>query len=269
MGLTSLAGEFMFYRVDYLLAVILVGGIIGWLLGRRASRIASAVIARWYFVAVVVLLALTAVVFVHGVVLDAGPGWNRAGGIIGDVGKLFFGMLFGLTLRRSDRLELLREPAISSALCLATGYTFVTAGYVKAFQMQGMTEFFTQSGYTAGFLKFIMTIEVLGGMAMLVPWAVPLGIAGLSVDMFGAFYTHIHNGDPLNDSTGAIGMLMRLGAIAIFWALRQDSAGSARAVRKSLFAVGVAAVICMVIAVGGSEIVRHHRSPTAPQAAHP
>ena len=80
-----------------------------------------------------------------------------------------------------------------------------------------MREFFAQSGYPDAFLRFIITVEVFGALAMLIPNAVPAALAGLGIDMFGAVLTHIHNGDPLNDSTGAIAMLLRLGIFAVLW----------------------------------------------------
>ena len=120
----------------------------------------------------------------------------------GDVSNFFFGAIFGVSLVRPQRLALLLEPAVYSALCLSTGFGFLTAGFVKALYLQGMIEFFVQPGYSMTFLKFIMTAEVLCGAALLIPWAILPAVAGLSIDMFGAIYTHIHNGDPINDSTG-------------------------------------------------------------------
>jgi hypothetical protein len=46
--------------------------------------------------------------------------------------------------------------------------------------------------------------------------------------------THIHNGDPLNDSTGAIGMLIRLIAVGVLLTIRQRSAATLPTVRSSL-----------------------------------
>jgi len=75
--------------------------------------------------------------------------------------------------------------------------------------------------------------------------------------MFGAVATHVHNGDPLNDSTGAIGMLIRLVAIGILWSLRPHAGRQASSVRRSLLGVGATVVVCLVIAIGGSVAVRH------------
>jgi hypothetical protein len=46
--------------------------------------------------------------------------------------------------------------------------------------------------------------------------------------------THIHNGDPLNDSTGAIGMLIRLIAVGVLLTIRQRSAATLPTVSSSL-----------------------------------
>jgi len=110
---------------------------------------------------------LGAATFFGLAVLPATATWSRAGNIIGDGGNLLLGALFGAALGRTRRLDLLREPAVFDGLCLMTAYIFVTAGFVKALFMQGMSDFFTQSGYSLGFLKFIMTAEVLGGAALL------------------------------------------------------------------------------------------------------
>ena len=67
-----------------------------------------------------------------------------------------------------------------------------------------MTTFFHQSGYSVGFLKCVITVEAFAALALLIPATVLPAILVLTVDMFGAIYTHMHNGDPLNDSTGAI-----------------------------------------------------------------
>jgi hypothetical protein len=92
--------------------------------------------------------------------------------------------------------------------------------------MQGMVEFFTQSGYSTPFLKFIIVAEVLGGMGLLIPWTVLPAITGLSVDMFGAIYTHIHNA------------------------------------RRRLAAVGVCIALCISAAVSGGMMVRHLSTPS-------
>jgi uncharacterized membrane protein YphA (DoxX/SURF4 family) len=257
----------MIYRVDYMLAVLLAGSLIGATIRRRAAGIEPARLSRLYFVVVVVLLAFRATAFVCGLVLSHGTVWNRVGSGLGDALNFSLGALFGLALGGAGRLALLREPPVYSALCLSTSLSFVIAGFSKALYMQGMIEFFTQSGYSVPFLKFIMSIEVLGGLALLVPWAVLPMIAGLSIDMFGAVYTHIHNGDPIHDSTGAIALLIRLGVIAVLRILSRQSLAQALSLRKSFLLVGGGAVICLVLAVSGSALAGHSQQAAPAQAA--
>ncbi len=52
-----------------------------------------------------------------------------------------------------------------------------------------MTEFFTQSGYSVTFLRFIVIAEIFGGIGLLLPWAFIPALAGLTIDMFGAVLT--------------------------------------------------------------------------------
>lgn len=247
----------MIYRVDYILAVLLAGAIVGLLLSRWVTPISPSRLARWYFGAVAITLVLRAVFFVCGLVLNDASFWTLAGGAVGDTGGLLFGALFGLASRRADRRDFLLDPAIYSALCLSVAVVFAIAGIAKAFSIQGMTEFFTQSGYSASFLRIIITGEVLSALALLIPQTEILAVSALSVDMFGAIYTHIHNGDPLNDSTGAIGVLIRLLPIAVLWLLRRQSGKAASYIRTSFLTVAMGAVVCIIAAVAGSEIVRH------------
>jgi hypothetical protein len=123
--------------------------------------------------------------------------------------------------------------------------------------MAGMGEFFVQSGYTLGFLKFIILAEAFGAIGLLLPWGVIPAMIGLSVDMFGAFLTHAHNGDPVNDSTGTIGSLIRLVALAVLWTLRSQEGPSRRTVRVSVLAVAAATLVCVLLAGIGRVTIRH------------
>jgi hypothetical protein len=102
----------------------------------------------------------------------------------------------------------------------------------------------------------------LGGMGLLIPWTVLPAITGLSVDMFGAIYTHIHNGDSIDDSTGAISALIRFGAIAALWAWRPRPNDSKDSARRRLAAVGVCIALCISAAVSGGMMVRHLSTPS-------
>jgi uncharacterized membrane protein YphA (DoxX/SURF4 family) len=255
----------MFYRVDYLLAVIVGGVLVGAAIGSRTSRIEPERLANYYLRVVAILVVLKAVFFVCGTVLAHPAVWNRMGSAIGDTNSFVFGIIFGVATRRDHR-KLLCDSAIFSALCLATGVGFVTAGYSKALYMQGMIDFFTQSGYSTQFLKFIMAAEVFGGIGLLIPWTVVPATLGLSLDMFGAIYTHVHNGDPLNDSTGAISMLIRLAAIVTLWAWR-PRAELVDSVRKRFVAVALAAAMSIIGAVVGSTLIRWFSPPVPAHSA--
>jgi len=190
---------------------------------------------------------------------------TTVGGLAGDLLGLFFGILFGLAARRKDTRELLTDPSILGALCMALAFTFALAGVGKAFSMAPMTDFFTQSGYSVTFLKFIVIAEIFAGIGLLLPWAVVPALIGLTVDMFGAVLTHIHNGDPLNDSTGAIGALIRLFVVGVLWALSRRRGASSSSVRNSVLSVATVGVVCLLIAIGGSAAMHH----LGTEATHP
>jgi uncharacterized membrane protein YphA (DoxX/SURF4 family) len=189
-------------------------------------------------------------------------GFSRiASGSIGDLTGFFVGAVFGLAARRKDARRLLVDPSVLSALCMALAFTFLMAGIGKAFSLTSMTEFFTKSGYSVSFLKFIVIAEIFGAVGLLLPWAFLPSLIGLTIDMFGAVVTHIHNGDPLNDNTGAIGLLIRLVAVGVLWALSPRAGKPECTVRNSLLGVGATAVACLAIAVAGSISMRHLNPP--------
>jgi uncharacterized membrane protein YphA (DoxX/SURF4 family) len=258
----------LFYRVDYILALLTTGLLLGLLFGGRAARIDAARLARVYYFTIIVLLSIAATTLLGRMLLPTHPSFAWIGKTGSDLGSVVFGSLFGLSLRRSNRLELLRQPAVFTALCLAGGFGFIINGFLSSVAVKSMTDFFTQSGYTEGFQQFIMTIEVFGGIGLLVPWAAPIAAFGLSIDMFGSLATHIHNGDPLNDSTGAISQLIRLTTIALIWAIRPTAPAPLGPVRKRILAVGIAAVISAIIAFGGARILRHHAPAQTPSSTH-
>ncbi len=253
----------MFYRVDYATAVLLVGFLAGFLCSRSAENISSARLARGYYVTVAILLTLRTTVFAISMLLAGNARWSTLGGLIGDVLAVLFGALFGLAARRSNRRAFLVDPNVLAALTMSFAFTFAMAGLGKAFSMTPMTEFFTQSGYSIAFLKFIIIAEIFGGIGLLLPWSFLPALLGLTIDMFGAVLTHVHNGDPLNDSTDAIGMLIRLAALAILWMMRTRQVEPERTLRDSVIRIAAAAAICLLIAVGGGVAMRHHAPPAA------
>ncbi|HEY1744049.1 MAG TPA: DoxX family protein [Granulicella sp.] len=247
----------MFYRVDYTMAVLLAGFLIGLLVGTATEKVAATPLARRYYAAIAILLVLRTSIFAYTMLISPQSVLTTVGGITGDLSGLLFGVLFGLAVRRKDTRELLIDPSIFGALCMALAFTFALTGVGKAFSMAPMTDFFTQSGYSVTFLKFIVIAEVFAGIGLLLPWAVVPALIGLTVDMFGAVLTHIHNGDPLNDSTGAIGALIRLFAVGVLWALSRRTGSSSPSVRRSILSVATVGAVCLLIAIGGSAAMRH------------
>jgi hypothetical protein len=182
--------------------------------------------------------------------------------LVGDLGIVLAGVVYGLAVLervRGSAAAVLRAPELRFALCLSVGVGFVVGGMGSAAYIDFMREFFTHSGYSHSFLYFIMAIEVLGGVALVLPWRwlVLAAVTGLAIDMFGAIYTHVHNGDPLDDSTSAIGALLRLAPLAVL------TVGG----RRARVVVGIGAVVCAALAVGGGVLVRRDPVSAATPAA--
>jgi len=253
----------MYYRVDYQLAILLGGFIAGILCSRRVQKVPASQLARMYYAVIAILLVLRTVAFAGSMLTVRQNFWTTGGGILSDLSFILYGGLFGLATRRRDSRELLTDSEILSALCMTLAFTFAIAGIAKAFSMTPMTEFFSQSGYSVVFLKFIVFAEVFGAIGLLLPWAVVTALIGLTIDMFGAVVTHVHNGDPLNDSTGAICMLIRLAVLGVLWMLRPWLGDSEATVRSSMLTVGVVGVVCLLSAIGGSVVMRHLGSHAA------
>jgi uncharacterized membrane protein YphA (DoxX/SURF4 family) len=253
----------MFYRVDYNLAVMLAGFVVGALFSRRTAGIDSSRLAGACYAAVAILVVLRTCAFTGVLIASHTQPFNTAGGLTGDLLGFLFGAFFGLALRRGGGGAFLRSSTLLRALCLMLAFNFAMAGIGKAFSMGPMTEFFTQSGYSVAFLRFIDIAEVVGALGLLVPWGVPFALAGLTVDMFGAVLTHVHNGDPLNDSSGAIAQLIRLAAVGVLWAMRPREDGSSRKVRTAVVWVAASLMICCLLAEGGSVAIRHWSPPAS------
>ena len=248
----------MLYRVDYTLALLLAGAIVTVVAGRWRAAIDGARVARGYLVATAAIVAVRVVVLVARDAL--GVTWipDLVGPLAGDLGVVLVGAIYGLAVLdrgRGDAAAVLRAPELRFALCLSAGIGFVLTVIGSARSIEFMRGFFTESGYSHGFLYFIMAIELLGGIALVLPWRwlVLAAVAGLAIDMFGAVYTHLHNGDPLDDSTGAIGQLLRLAPLAVLTVKG----------RRARVAVGLAAVGCAALAAAGSALIRRDAAVAA------
>lgn len=188
--------------------------------------------------------------------------WGRVGGCIGDLLGLTFGALLGLAIRRQDARNFLTSSSILDAKCVALAFSFALAGISKAFAMVPMTDFFIQSGYSVTFLKFIIIAEVFGAIWVLIPWAVISALIGVAVDMFGTVLTYIHNGDPVNDSTGAIGSLINIVLLGGLFALRHKDDFRLPTTRGAIIRTAAVTLVCLLIAMIGSAAVRYYGPPT-------
>jgi uncharacterized membrane protein YphA (DoxX/SURF4 family) len=248
----------MFYRVDYILALMAAGFLLGALFSKKAENVSPHTLARAYYAAVASLMALRIAAYAWTTITTHAAFVGTVGSVIGDLSIVTFGAAFGLALRRHDARSFLTDRSLLDAFLLALAFGFVLAGVAKTFAIAPMTEFFTQSAYSVPFLKFIIIAEIFGGLALLLPWARIPAWTGLTIDMFGAVITHVHNGDPLNDSSGAIGMLIRLVAVAILFGLRPRERDVAQPpLSRALFVAIGAAVVCLCIALGGAVALRH------------
>ncbi len=239
-------------RFDYFLMLLVVGAIAGGALARVAARFDPIRLARGYLVVVAAVTAVRAVAFVAAIVLGLTVVRSIGAAIWRDATTLLLGGLYGLAAvdaRRGALKAFLAAPDVLLALRLTTGVAFVLVGLGDAFVIDRMIAFFARAGYPKEFLHFIMTIEVLGGVALLLPWRwlTLAATAGLAMDMFGAIYTHLSVGETIDECTQAIAMLLRLGTIAIL---------SMRPGRRRWVVVAGWAVGCALVAVAGGTYLR-------------
>jgi len=247
------------YRVDYTLGVTLAGFLAGMFLGRRLKMTAPAIGDAYFRV---VLVLLVPILILNMLTLTLGPqrSWTIAATVIGTGANFIFGAVFGTASGGPHGVTLLQQPRVLAAIRITTAFTFVLAAVGKAFSMPYMTGFFKQSGYPVTFLMFIIVAEAFAGVAILVDWFFLIALAGLMIDMFGAIVTHVHNGDPLDDSTGAINMLLRLFAMGCLWQLSNRSSDKVNW-RLRFSILGCACSLCLVAAVVGSIFIRHLWAP--------
>lgn len=237
------------YRVDYLVGLLVVGALIGWAVGRRVPGRPARTARVYYVVSVAAVAARAAGTFAYAI-FGFLPVTITAWAVARDASNLVLGALFGLAIR--DR-AVLREPGLLRALCVATGLWFVAGGVTSSYASDGMTQFFVQSGYARELFKVIVAVEVIGGAALLLPWAVPVGGAMLMIDMLGAIATHAHNGDGLDADMDAISIVVRLVVIAALWLIAWRPT---LAPRRVIALVAAGAIGCLLIAIAGAHVVR-------------
>jgi uncharacterized membrane protein YphA (DoxX/SURF4 family) len=250
--------------IEPLFALIVVGAVVAVAFARRLEQIPPDRLARAYLVGVTTLMAVRVAAYVAANVFGLREVRPASTGPY-DLTNLLVGGLYGLAVVRAQRGgfgDFFHAPDVQLALRVATGVAFVLAGLVNAFIMNaGGTDYFVQMGYTKTFHLFIMTAEVLGGVALLLPWRwlTVAAACGLGVDMFGALYTQARAGDPLD--AAAFAMLLRLTPLV------------ALCVRGRWGVVGVGAVACAIAAIAGGTVLHHpvptSRPPAAPASPRP
>jgi hypothetical protein len=236
-------------RIGFLLTLIAAGAAGGAALARPLERIAPARLARGYLVTVTALTGVRVVAWVAANAFGVNA-LRPAGTGPRDLTNLLVGGLYGLAavhVRGGGFEGFLRSPDVRLALRIATGVAFILAGLGNVFFMNATgIDYFVQVGYTKNFHLFIVAAEVLGGAALLLPWRwlILTAAAGLTIDMFGAVYTQLKAGDPVDDTAAAIAMLLRLAPLVL---LCLDN-------RWVLAAAG--AVGCGVVAIVGANLLR-------------
>ena len=241
----------MLAGVPYLLLVLLGGLITGAVLAPLARSVSDSKLAGEYYR----LTAPAERIPRHQCSSDAGPSCKALRKRRKDCWNIAWPLLrWHLRSRDTQKgsQHLLEQSPILAAIRMTVALTFVTAGIGKAFNMPFMTQFFTQPGYSVGFLNFIMIAEVLGAVGLLFPWASIPALLGFTIDMFGAVVTHVHNGDLLDDSTGAIAMLIRLAAIAALVMITPHGIFSRFSPRSRVVIATTTAVACLSIALAGN-----------------
>jgi len=129
------------------------------------------------------------------------------------------GIVKATFLNKDSWSSIFLHPQTVLAARFSVAGLYVAAGLLK-FLAHETLNFFHDSGYSTAFFFFIATWELLWGLAVLWHPAAILGLIALSIDMFGAIYTHYHNyftrgfPGPLGNSLDAFRMLFLIAYIA-------------------------------------------------------
>lgn len=246
----------MFSGLPYLISVLLAGLLLGAILAPVTRAKSNLRLAREFYSVTALLLSISFSINVWMILGHPSNVFIVIAKICGSLLSACFAAIFGIATRRRESRPLLGQPQVLEAIRMTVALTFAIAGIGKAFNMDFMTQFFTQSGYPITFLKFIMLAEVLGAVGLLLPWTFVPALCGFAIDMFGAIITHIRNGDPPDDSTGAVSMLIRIAAITVLVIITPHGASS-RINRRARAVIALCATVgCVAIAMAGSLLLR-------------
>lgn len=238
----------------FLFGLIAVGAVIAAAFASRLGRVEPSRVARGFLASVIFLMGVRIVawgaasIFGVSAVRPAGTGPY-------DATNLLIGALYGLAAAHATRGrfdDFLRAPDVQLAMRVATGVAFVLAGMgAFLFTLRTGIDYFVEIGYPKTFHLFIMCAEVLGGALLLLPWRwlTLIAAAGLTIDMFGALYTQVRIGQPLDPA--AIAMLLRLLPLVLL------------TLRGRWLAVAIGALACGAAAIVGSSVLMHPRNASA------
>lgn len=79
-------------------------------------------------------------------------------------------------------------------LCLLTGFFYLAMAYHKLTDHENTVAAFALWGHSVAFMHRIAWIEVIGGVALLVPQLTTWGAALLAIEMLGAAFTVLSTG---------------------------------------------------------------------------
>jgi uncharacterized membrane protein YphA (DoxX/SURF4 family) len=116
-----------------------------------------------------------------------------------------------LSLVRRIEGDVLQRATMGTAAYVSASFLGFEVG--KATHDAEMREFFVASGLPIWLMYVVMTAEIVGAIALLFGTTRRSGAALLALIMVAAISTHLHNGDPIQDSVDAIRMLVLSGGL--------------------------------------------------------
>ena len=211
----------------------------GWALFNRSAEASERVARGFYVVSVSLSLAALLWILAGRLGMHRGASYVYAlklllfrGWIVIGVGLAAAGLAIFCFARKtcSDALRVfVTSRFVSKGICFSVAISFLCVEIGKLSHDADMRQFFLQSGYTVGFMYFIMAAETAGAVGLLLKQTTLPAALGLMAIMAGAVGTHAHNGDPFSDSLEAVHLLILLGCIVVLrvFALRRDASSPA------------------------------------------
>jgi uncharacterized membrane protein YphA (DoxX/SURF4 family) len=102
-------------------------------------------------------------------------------------------------------------------LQILVGVLFILQGYLKLSGKPEVVENFQRWGYQDWFLTLIGTLEILGGLGLLVKMTARWAASGLALLMLGAAWTHISNSEGAATVVPLIVLVLLLVVACLRW----------------------------------------------------